>query len=286
MNTHQRRKRMKPKWRARMWTHQVKDIALSVAGHGLERRLHGRPGRVVTAKDVQSWLEAPAVLSAYDGLRERMRQVDDERRHSMQDAECFALFALTRAVAATRALEIGTHLGFSTLNIAAGLTQNGVDPKLTSVDMIDVNDEARGHFRAYGATMSARQRLRALSLEDRVEFVVSTSDAFLKRAQDTYDFIFVDGEHSEPGAYFDILQSLLRLSERGIIVLHDYNDPDDPTPGAKLGQYGVHWAIQRLRAYIPDIGVIRLRSISSPGGEPPVPTSLAIVTRRPADRAG
>jgi predicted O-methyltransferase YrrM len=283
MKTHQRRKRMKPKQRVRIWSHQMKDMALSVAGHGLGPALCGRPGRAPTDADVRSWLTAPAVIAAYETLQARMREcADDHRRHSMEDNECFALFALTSAVAATRALEIGTHLGFSTLSIAAGMTRNGLHPKLTSVDMIDVNDETRGHFRAYGASMSARQRLRALSLEDRVEFVVNSSNAFLKRTPDTYDLIFVDGEHSEAGAYFDILQSLLRLSERGIIVLHDYNDPDNPTPGAKLGQYGVHWAIERLKAYIPDIGVIRLRSIPSLDSRTPVPTSLAIVTRHPA----
>ena len=104
--------------------------------------------------------------------------------------------------------------------------------------------------------------------------------ATLKRSPDTYDLIFVDGNHSEAGAYFDIVCSLPRLTERGIIVLHDFNNPDDPTPGIAAGEYGVHWALHRLRSYIPDCHAIQLRTITLPGATSPVPTSLAVITRR------
>ena len=279
--THRKRKRPKLKQGVRMWSHKIKDAALSVAGGGVGRSLLGAPRRAVTQTEVQSWLQEPAARAAYETLWSRASAHSEQRRsESMGQGDCFALFALARAVGAVSALEIGTHLGYSTLHIAAGLSANGAPAKLTTVDLLDVNDEQKARYRSYGASMSARQRLRALGLEDRVEFVVSASEPFLKTTPDSYDLIFVDGDHSEVGAYFDIMRSLARVSERGIVVLHDYNDPGDPTPGSSGGQYGVHWAIQRLKAHSPDIGVVRLLSLALPGASAPVQTSLAIVTRR------
>jgi predicted O-methyltransferase YrrM len=277
-----KRKRMKVKQRARIWSHQIKEAALTAAGQGIGLALQDLPKRMVTDQDIRSWLQAADTRDAYETLRARLKELPDEKpRQSTSPGDCFALFALARAVGATKALEIGTHLGFSTLHLASALARNGTAPKLTTVDVIDVNDEVAAHYKSYGVSMSARQRLRALELEDRVEFAVSSSEAFLKRTDETYDIIFVDGDHSESGAYFDIMRSLLRLNESGIIVLHDYNDPDDLTPGVRTGLYGVYWAIHRLRSHIPDIAVVPLRSIIMPDGETQMPTSLAVVTRRP-----
>jgi predicted O-methyltransferase YrrM len=276
-----KRKFLKPDQRARLWTHKIKDAAFAVAGRGLGRSLRGLPKRIVTDEQLRSWTLAPDVRDAYETFWDRVKaRADDHRPESVPQADCFALFALTKAIGARQALEIGTHLGFSTLHIAAALSDNGTPAKLTTVDIVDVNDEEQARYKSFGASMSARQRLRNLGLEHRVEFAVSPSEAFLKRTSETYDIIFVDGDHSEVGAYFDIAWSLMRLSDRGIIVLHDVNDPDDPTPGLDGGQYGVHWALHRLRSHVPDIGAVRLRSITPPGSGTPVPTSLAVVTRR------
>ena len=288
---HRRRKHLKPDQRAKIWTHKIKDAALSFIGQGLAQTLRGLPRRAVSNDDLQSWLSAPASSAAFEALARRLKaHSEDERPKSVSEADGFALFALTKAIGATTALEIGTHLGYSTLYIAAALSSpplsgprlsGGVAlAKLNTVDIVDVNDEVAAHYKTFGASISARQRLRALGLADRVEFVIGPSEPFLKRSPDTYDLIFVDGNHSEAGAYFDIISSLPRLSERGIIVLHDFNNPDDPTPGIAAGEYGVHWALHRLRSYIPDCHAIQLRTITLPGATSPVPTSLAVITRR------
>ena len=277
---HRRRKHLKPDQRARIWSHQLKDTALAVAGQGLGQTLRGLPRRALTHEELQSWLAAPASRSAFEALARRLKDhSEDERPKSVSEADGFALFALAKAIGATTALEIGTHLGYSTLYIAAALSAESATAKLTTVDIVDVNDEALAHYKTFGASISARQRLRALGMADKVEFVVGQSEPFLKRSQDVYDLIFVDGNHSEVGAYFDIVSSLPRLSERGIIVLHDFNNPDDPTPGIAPGEYGVHWALHRLRSYIPDCHAIQLRTITLPGTTAPVPTSLAVITR-------
>lgn len=276
------RKYLKPDQRARIWSHGLKQAALGLAGQGLSQSLRGLPARCPTEADIRSWLAAPAAHQAYLALWERVRACAEDRRpQSVGQGDCFALFALTHAIGAAKGLEIGTHLGYSTLHIAAALAGNGHTPSLTTVDIIDVNDENAAPYKAYGASLSARQRLQALGLADRVSFAVARSEAFLKRTRETYDVVFIDGDHSEVGAYFDIVQSLARLSERGIVILHDYNDPADHTPGLPARQFGVHWAIHRLRAHIPDIGVVRLRSVTPPG-EAPVPTTLAVLTRSTA----
>jgi predicted O-methyltransferase YrrM len=278
-----RRKRLKAKQRVRILSHQLREAALGLAGKGLGPSLRGLPRRAPGDAEIWSWLDDPATRAAYEALGERAKDHPDtgRKKQTVADADCFALFALTRGAGATTALEIGTNLGLSTVHIAGALQANGMPAKLTTVDIIDVNDETVGRFRTYGAAMSAGQRVRAFGLADGVAFVVSPSETFLKRSRDSYDLIFVDGDHSEAAAYFDIMRSLLRLNERGILVLHDYNDPDDPTEGLKPGLYGVHWAIDRLKADIPDLAVIRLRAVTPPGSTAPVATSLAVVTRRP-----
>src|SRR5687768_11419360 len=129
---HRRRKHLKPKHRMRMWSHQLKDAALTIGGQGgLGVTLRGLPRRAPTDEEVRSWVAAPGAQHAYEALWARARQhLGDRRSQSVAQGECFALFALTHAARATKALEIGTHLGFSTLHIAAALAHNGTPAKL------------------------------------------------------------------------------------------------------------------------------------------------------------
>lgn len=148
---------------------------------------------------------------------------------------CYALCALVRATGARRSLEIETHLGYSSLYIASALSENGSAAQLTTVDIVDVNDQNLAHFRNFGATESALQRLQKFNLADTVNFVVSNSTEFLNSSNEQYEFIFIDGDHSETGAYFDIVYCLQRLAKNSIIVLHDYYDPKTESVEEALG---------------------------------------------------
>lgn len=275
-----KRKRPKPGQRLRVWSHGLKNAALGLAGGGIARSVRNLPARAPREEDVRGWLADAATADAYRAFRDRTERAEAIRRESTTQGDGFALFAIARGVGAGTALEIGTNLGYSTLFIAAGLSAGGGTPKVTTVDILDVNDEARAVFKTHGAEISARRRLELAGLADRAEFVVSRSDAYLRRARGSYDLIFIDGDHSEIGAYFDILYSLPLLGPRGVVVLHDYHNPHRLAAGEKT-QFGVYWAIERLRALVPDLDAVALRSVTVPD-RAPEQTSLAVLTRRGA----
>lgn len=199
-----RRKRLKAKQRVRILSHQLREAALGLAGQGLRSSLRALPARTLGDAEIRSWLDDPAAKAAYEALGGRAKDHPDtgRKKQTVADADCFALFALTKGAGATTALEIGTNLGLSTVHIAGALQANGTPAMLTTVDIVNVNDETVGRFRTYGAAMSAGQRVRAFGLQDRVGFVVSPSETFLKRSRDSYDLIFVDGDHSEARRLF------------------------------------------------------------------------------------
>ena len=88
-----------------------------------------------------------------------------------------------------------------------------------------------------------------------VQFVISPSVDFLINTNRSYDFIFLDGDHSASTVYQEIPRALGRLSPKGCILLHDYFPNLEPLwPEAKVTNSvnrpsvipGVYLAIQRL----------------------------------------
>ncbi len=68
-----------------------------------------------------------------------------------------ALYQLVASFKPARVLEIGTHIGASTLAIARSLaTNSGPGAHLTTVDIADVNDPAHGAFARLGLDPLAR----------------------------------------------------------------------------------------------------------------------------------
>lgn len=278
---YKRRKQLKPDQRFKIWAHDAECTLAGAFGNSLRRRLGGLPRRTFAADELGGWFTEPVLRADYLDLWGRIAaQCGSVRRNSTPQDDCMILYTVARAVAARRALEIGTHLGYSTLHLAAGLAGNGGDGRLTSVDRYDVNDEAAAPWRAYGEDISGADRLRRLGLDKAVEYVVSPSAEYLQNCRETFDLIFIDGDHSEVGAYFDILYALSRLADDGIILLHDFHDPDDPDLAHSHGQFGVFWALHRLQRHIPDLTVVRLKDVVAPTTTGNAPTSIAVLTRR------
>jgi caffeoyl-CoA O-methyltransferase len=118
---------------------------------------------------------------------------------------------IEHATGKLRALEIGTFMGVSACSIARALAPGG---RLTCVDPWPANggDDpclsiALREFGRHGVT-------------DRIQLVRGTSDAVEDRLKD-YDFIFVDGDHSEEGLAIDWRITKCHLDVGGIVCLHD-----------------------------------------------------------------
>ncbi len=178
----------------------------------------------------------------------------------------------------TNVLEIGTHIGASTLHIAAALHEQLPDlgSRLTTVDVRDVNFAEVQPWLHYDALYSPKDMLERVGLGDRVRFEVSDSVEFLERSEESYDLIFLDGDHSAAAVYGEIPLAVKRLSQDGVILLHDYFPELEPLwPEDRVGKTmnhlavipGPFLAVQRLMR--EDAGVVAL-----PLGELPWPTKL------------
>lgn len=189
-----------------------------------------------------------------------------------------ALYTLVRALKPASVLEIGTHIGSSTVHIARALKTN-MAGHLTTVDVYDVNDPETGSWKKYNLPLSVKATLEQADLADHVSFRTDGAQAFLKKTDLNFDMIFLDGDHSAAAVYSEVSAALRRLSPDGIIVLHDYF-PDGKAlfPGEPVIS-GPYLGMRRVMAENKEVHVVPLGELPWPtklGGNT---TSLAVVVK-------
>jgi predicted O-methyltransferase YrrM len=128
-----------------------------------------------------------------------------------------AISALVAYLQPKNVLEIGTHVGSSTIAIAATLA--GSDARITTVDVRDVNDPQTRPWAHYGARSAPAEIVRG---EAPVAFVTSASIRFLASSEEHYDLILLDGDHSAATVYREVPLALSRLAPGGVLLMHDY----------------------------------------------------------------
>jgi predicted O-methyltransferase YrrM len=102
------------------------------------------------------------------------------------------LYYLVRGFQPRFVLEIGTNVGASTVHIAAALARQSHEQTaepLTSVDIVDVNDDLNGPWRQLRLENSPSQMLQNLDFADLVTFVTSTSLDFLHNTPRKYHLL-------------------------------------------------------------------------------------------------
>jgi len=183
-----------------------------------------------------------------------------------------AIYYLMRHLKPPRSvLEVGTHIGASTLHLAAALESTA---SFTTVDIIDVNGEealqrVQGTVSRKGTPLSPLEMLQVAGWDVRVNFVKATSLDYLSRSNEPLDFVFLDGDHSETTVAAEIPIVLNRLAPNGVILLHDYFPGGKPLwPDYWAGVIeGPYRAVERLRRLGYPIRAVPL-------GELPWPTTL------------
>lgn len=183
-----------------------------------------------------------------------------------------ALYYLVRGFGPRSVLEVGTHIGASTMHIAAALRKtqeenSGLTCRVTTVDIMDVNDSATTPWLKQGSTYSPVEMAQRMGVDGNISFVTSDSLAYFETCGEEYDLIFLDGDHTARTVYQEIPAALSVLRHDGLILLHDYFpalqplwDNDAVIPGPWL-------ATERLRSEGADFQVL-------PMGELPWPTKL------------
>jgi predicted O-methyltransferase YrrM len=196
-----------------------------------------------------------------------------------------AIFALVRWLRITRVLEIGTHIGASTVHIAAALSLTSAELgrsgqfDLTTVDIVDVNNVGKKPWVRFGSTHSPAELIRQLGCEASVQFVASSSLEYMAGCTKRYSLVFLDGDHSAHTVYQEIPAALRLLEQRGYILLHDYFSNLQPLWAGSAIARGPWLATERLRREGVPIRVIPLGALPWPTKRGTTVTSLALVTK-------
>lgn len=195
-----------------------------------------------------------------------------------------AIFFLVSALAPSSVLEIGTHIGASTIHIAEALrTPAGTSVKpgrMVTVDVLDVNDEKQRPWMRYGSELSPSRMINRLGLSEVVQFVANDSLAFMDSCEARFDLIFLDGSHEAHVVYQEVPRALALLNPDGVILLHDYFPDLKPLWSNGSVIAGPVRAIDRLQKEGLAVGVLPLGELPWETKLGSNRTSLAILTRR------
>jgi predicted O-methyltransferase YrrM len=195
-----------------------------------------------------------------------------------------ALYYMLRHFRPATILEIGTHIGSSTLTMAlAARRLRQLNPPtattICTVDLRDVNDPVQQPWKQYASKTAPREMIAKAGCSEFVSFRAEPSLAFLDRSDGDFDFIFLDGSHAAPYVYQEVPKALRRLRPGGRILLHDYYPGLRPLWNDGFVVPGVHLAIERLLREGNSIGATPLGALPWPTKLGSNVTSLAILTK-------
>lgn len=190
-----------------------------------------------------------------------------------------ALYSIIAFLTPKNVLEVGTHIGASTVYIARALTANLQKSSLTTVDVVDVN-APNAPWKNIGLAQSPMQMLEALNCSKNVTFEKSSSLDYLKKTDQKFGFIFLDGDHSAATVYSEMSLALEALAENGVIMLHDYYPEGKALFPDKNIITGPYRALERIKAENADIQVQPLGALPWETKQGSHNTSLALVTKK------
>jgi predicted O-methyltransferase YrrM len=190
-----------------------------------------------------------------------------------------AIYQLIAWLKPPRVLEIGTHIGASTLVIAQALKSHvGPDGQLVTGDILDVNNPEQGAFKSLG-TLSPQEALRRLELQNRVRFEAKPALQLMKSLDQKFEFVFLDGDHSAAAVYKELGVALSLLAPAGLILVHDFYPLGRKIYPNGMVVPGPFLAAQRIRAEVPNLDVVALGELPWETKQGVRKTSLALVSR-------
>src|SRR5215204_5587514 len=111
---------------------------------------------------IKGWEKDHRAISAHYGERELNYGVNPGDRR--------AIYSLVMYLRPQNVLEIGTHVGTSAIYIAAALRRLRGGGRLTTVDVIDVNDPEQGPWKKVGLSKSPADCAKDLGLSEQIQF--------------------------------------------------------------------------------------------------------------------
>jgi len=121
--------------------------------------------------------------------------------------------------------------------------------------------------------------VRMINSEDFVNFIIEPSLLFMRKCNDKFDFIFLDGDHSPQTVYQELPLAFNLLTSNGIILLHDYFPDGKSLWGNRPPVKGPYLALKRLLDEKHALRVVPLGKLPWQTKFNTNITSLAIVSR-------
>lgn len=190
-----------------------------------------------------------------------------------------AIFYLISNYKPKTVLEVGTHIGCSSVHIASALKKLP-DKSFLTVDIRDVNDPQKQPWKKFNSPASPAQLIQQIGGQKFSQFQVSTSLNFFKSSEQTFDFIFLDGLHDAYMVYQEIPLALRHLNKDGLILLHDYFPNEQPLWKGYCPIIGPYLAVKRLREEGANLRVIPLGELPWETKLGTNLTSLALLTKK------
>jgi len=238
--------------------------------------------RAISRPDVMALLSDPEAGGAFAAAAVRFATLGLERIKDAANAgDLRALFQLVHALRPRSILEIGTCNAASTAFMALAMRDLGAKEHcITTVDLVDVNDPAKGIWQRSGMPYPPSEMLERLGVDHLVQLVSGGSAPFFRANDERFDFIFIDGSHRASDVYADVAGALACLNANGVIALHDFYPDAQPLWPSERAIPGVYLGVLRAIRECPDLGVVPLKQLpwrTKHGGHT---TSLAVLTGR------
>ena len=189
-----------------------------------------------------------------------------------------AIFYFSSYFKPKNVLELGTHIGCSTVNIASGIDSEE-EGKITTVDIVDVNSEQEKIWLKYDSPNSPKENLKKIGLSKKVEFIKSDTTKYLLKCKKKHDFIFIDAGHDFLNIYSDLSLSLNILDENGFLILHDFYDKNHYNLNdTKMN--GPYLAIKKILKDNTDLSIFKIIELPWETKNKSKNTSLVIIYKK------
>ncbi len=139
---------------------------------------------------------------------------------------------LTRTKKPQRILEFGTAIGFTSILMADGLTENG------KIDTIEIDDST---------ALKAADNIKKAGLKEKINIIVGDAADVLLNIQQQYDFVFIDAAKGQYCRYYELCSHMVLPG--GIIFADNVLYRGMTAGGAKINRRQ-QLLVRRLREYI------------------------------------
>ncbi len=243
------------------------------------REFQGRNLRSLSSVSLPRIFSDPEINAAWEEDHARISAFypQEEIALGVNPGDRRAIYFLIMALRPRSVLEIGTHIGASAIYIATALRRVNEGGRITTIDVLDVNDPERGPWKKAGIRKSPINCAKDLGVSESISFHVGPGQTYMKSATQHFDLIFLDGDHDAWAVYEEMSLALSVLGEDGVIMLHDYY-PDGknlfPTSSPITGPFR---ALERVQSESPNIHVLPLGNLPWPTKQGTSVTTLALV---------